>query len=478
MLVALYAIPVLVCLRPGVDWDLWWHLRVGQWVVENGTVPQHDPFSAFGHDKPWVAYSWLFEVLVYGLQRAFGLAGAIVYQTVLALAVVAAVHRLVARREPRFVVATALTAVAVLALAALFKQRPWMFTILFTTLTLDVVLDLRAGRPNRVTWWLPVLYVLWANIHIQFVYGLFILGLACVAPIIDIGVRRPGTVSDEEPGGKPTPCRVVALVMLTGLCVLATLVSPYQLRIYAVVLEYATQPGPFRYVNELKALEFREIPDWTMLALGAAAAFALGQRRRLSSFDVILLAAAAYFAFRARRDLWFLVIAALAVLTTQCQRDADPATRFAFSWRRVGVVAAALVLLVPAIWQARRLSAAHLEQAVGEVFPAEAVKFVRAQGYDGPLFNDFDWGGYLIWSLPEHPVVVDGRTNLHGEDRLARLGAAWAGAPGWRDDPDLAASRLVIANAATPLAALLASDPRFERVYADDLAWVYVARRK
>src|SRR5919197_4765573 len=64
MLFALYAIPVVVALCPVavpvLDPDIWWHLRVGQWVVEHGTVPQTDPFSQAG--RPWVAYSWLYEV--------------------------------------------------------------------------------------------------------------------------------------------------------------------------------------------------------------------------------------------------------------------------------------------------------------------------------------------------------------------------------------------------------------------------------
>ncbi len=115
---------------------------------------------------------------------------------------------------------------------------------------------------------------------------------------------------------------------------------------------------------------------------------------------------------------------------------------------------------------------------MADVFPVEAAKVVRERGYPGPLFNDFDWGGYLIWSLPEHPVIVDGRTNLHGDERLTRLGAAWAGVPGWQDDPDLAAAGVILANAATPLATLLETDPRFERVYADDMAKVFVARPK
>ncbi len=474
MFATLYAIPVVVCLQPGVDWDWWWHLRTGQWVIEHGAVPVNDPFSIFGQDRPWVAYSWLFEIAAYGLQNAFGLAGPLIYQTALSLAVVAAVHRLVSRREPRFLVATALTGVAVLALAALFKQRPWLFTILFSTLTLDVVLDVSAGRKNRLTWLLPVVFVLWANIHIQFVYGLFILGLACAAPLID----RMLTSRDLLGALEETRCLTVAarLGLLTGLCVLATLLNPYHVRLYFVVVEYATQSGPFRFVNELKAPEFREISDWVMFSLAAAATFALGRRQCCSTFETVLLAAAAFFAFRARRDLWFLVIAALAVLTERRDRFVDPAARFAFTWTRAAFVLTTVALLIPAVWQVRRLGDGRLERTVAEVFPAEAVTVVRERGYSGPLFNDFDWGGYLIWSLPSHPVIVDGRTNLHGDERLSRLGATWAGAPDWRDDPDLAAARVIIANASTPLAELLEADPGFERVHVDALAKVFIVR--
>jgi len=126
----------------------------------------------------------------------------------------------------------------------------------------------------------------------------------------------------------------------------------------------------------------------------------------------------------------------------------------------------------------RHLTSERLESGVAEVFPVEAAKLVRERGYPGPLFNDFDWGGYLVWSLPDHPVLVDGRTNLHGDERLTRLGATWAGVSGWRDDPDSQPRALVIANAATPLAELLEKDDRFERVYVDKLSKVFIARAR
>jgi hypothetical protein len=161
MLWALDASVVVVTVRPvGVpvlDPDIWWHLAVGQWVVEHGTVPVNDPFSQPGQDQAWVAYSWLYEVLVHGLYQAFGLAGIVAYRLALSLAIIAALHALVRRLEPRFLAATGLTAAGTLAVAMLFSERPWLFTVLFTTLTLHALVCLRrSGPPPRWVWALPL----------------------------------------------------------------------------------------------------------------------------------------------------------------------------------------------------------------------------------------------------------------------------------------------------------------------------------
>jgi hypothetical protein len=473
MIVSLYAIPVLAALQRRVDWDLWWHLRVGQWVVDQGSVPATDPFSVVGQGRPWLAYSWLFEVVVFGLFRALGLPGVLAYTCILSLAVVAALHQLIARRLPHFLAATALTGVAALALTMLFQPRPWLFTILFVTLTVDAVLLLREGRTAPLLWVLPVVYVVWANVHIQFVYGLFVLGLACVAPLMDrfLGWENPGNGAGRV-GSRSWWC----LLGLFLVCLLATLVNPYHLRLYGVVVEYATQPGPFRFVNELKALEFREPCDWVMLGLFGGAAFVLGRRKHLSTFDLLLLSAAAVLAFRARRDLWFVVVVACALLASAWPGAVAAGDRFLLSARqRGGVVAAILGLIVLVVW-VRGLNEERMQATVAEVFPVRAVAEVRARGYPGPLFNDFNWGGYLIWALPEHPVCLDGRTNLHGDERIERIGAVWAGGDHWQDDPDLQATNLIVADNANPLAGLLRHDVRFERVYADDLASVFVRR--
>jgi hypothetical protein len=471
--VVLYVLAAVAVTRPVLDEDIWWHLCTGAWVVEHGTVPQTDPFSAYGQGREWVAYSWLFEVFAYHLHHGLGLHGIILYRLLMSFAVVAAVHRFVVKRQPRFLPALGLVAAALVALIPVLSERPWLFTILFTTWTLDTVLDLRAGQAARRAWLLPLVYVIWANVHIQFVYGLVVLLFGCLAPLIDHLLRRDDTAEHAAKVGTRAWRRLVGLSLA---CALATLVNPYYLRLFAVVFEYATQPGPFRFIYELTALDFRDLWDWSVLALALGAAFALGRRPRLSAFDVLLLGATAYLSFRAKRDLWFVTLAALAILTTATSRHVSPTETFPMTRRRAAILAAVVAVVIALTGCMRGLSTAGLEQAVAEKFPARAVAVVEERVYPGPVYNHFNWGGYLIHALPRCPVGLDGRTNLHGDERILRAERTWAGLRGWEDDPELNAANLVIANATMALTALLRRDGHWEVVYEDAVAVVFVRR--
>src|SRR5262249_46510701 len=145
----------------------------------------------------------------------------------------------------------------------------------------------------------------------------------------------------------------------------------------------------------------------------------------------------------------------------------DP-DRFPLTPGRRAVVSVALALVAVVIVRARDLSAEALREHVASRFPVEAAEFVAQKGYPGPLFNDFNWGGYLIWALPELPVAIDGRTNLHGDQKIVRFGNTWAGGRGWEHDQDLDAARVIIGPADSPLAELLRFDRRFVLVYEDE----------
>ena len=74
--------------------------------------------------------------------------------------------------------------------------------------------------------------------------------------------------------------------------------------------------------------------------------------------------------------------------------------------------------------------------AIAKTYPVDAANFVDEKGYQGPLYNHYDWGGYLIWRLPRLPVSIDGRTNVHDVARVTHSLAVWNGKHDWASDPE------------------------------------------
>jgi hypothetical protein len=466
VLIALYTIVPVLVLRPIIDVDIWWHLRQGQWIVEQATVPTTDPFSWFGVGRRWIAYHWLFEVVVYALYAIAGLAGVVGYTLGMGFAITFALHRLVRRLEPDLFVSSLLTALALTAMVpVLAHPRPWLVNILFIVLQLTILHDAQRSGDFRPLVTLPLLFVVWANVNIQFVYGLFVLGAAALEPAVEWLRGR-----EQADAG----LRLRSLLLTFGVCALATMVGPYHVTVYLPVLDAIRLTAPFEYLQELQAPRFREPFNWVALGLLLSAVFLAGRQRPLSIFHAVLLGTGAFLFFRAARDVWVCVVASVVVIAMYAPWSLPP-QRVRLGPIRVGVVAT-VVLAVTVGFSMARLGGGRLDSAVATRFPEDAAAFVEQAGYRGQLYNDYDWGGYLIWRLPQIPVGLDGRNPLHGDDRILRSVATWGGRPGWDTDPELAASQVVIGNVTRPLVALLRLDTRFRQVYEDKIAAVFVKR--
>ncbi len=464
--VAKFAVESKFCV---VDLDIWWHVKVGDWIAEHFAVPRSGIFSRTAGYRPWVAYSWGYEILLSRAYKWFGLIGVGLVGVVETLAIAYALFWMTQRLSGRFWKSWILSVVTCYSFLFSLMPRPVFVSILLFTVTLTLLMDAdRSGNP-RLLYWLPPIFVLWANFHIQFVYGLAIMGLYIGVRFI----RRVAPPALQQYLADESRLQLKQTSVVVALCIVATCIGPYSFHLYGVIYAYTQAKFAYVIIKELQPLSFRSWMQFSELFLTAAAFFAVGWQRKVDPFRLALMCVTTVIAYRTMRDAWFVVIPAAACIaessaTNERFENAEStAERFG-----LGLVAVVLVFLFA---RNADFSQRGLDRAISQRLPVDAVNYLRRNPLPGPLYNNLDWGGFLIWYLPQYPVAIDGRNDLYG-DGLDRIFFATQNAENYQNDPYLREAGCALLQKRLPLAAALRDDPNWEVVYEDGIAELFARR--
>ena len=456
-------------LKYGVlDLDVWWHLRVGDWIRSHHAVPHTGIFSRSAADLPWAAYSWGYEVLLSLFNSAFGLLGIGLYGTVLTVGLAAAIYWMLRHISGSFWGAFFLSLAAYFPVLLSVLPRPVFFTMMLWCVLFTLILE--ANRSGRVQplYWLPLIFLLWANLHIQFVYGLLTLGTFVAANSAQHLLTRFKSYPDFL---VPPTLPAGRLLGILAACVAATCIGPYGFHLYRVIIEYGHAKFAYSRIQELQAITFRSPEHYVQLLLTAAGFFVLGRQRKLDPFKIVFLTICLIISYRTARDSWFICLPAAAFIAdsiaAEKERERPEST---LEWAALAaVVCIGLAVIAPSL----NFNERGLRRTVAAKFPVNAVNFVRNNAVPGPLYNDQNWGGFFIWYMPDRPVVIDGRNDLYGDKLLEYFDRLESGDPSYVTDPYLNDSGVVILYRNIPLAQRLRNDPRFSLIYEDPLAVVF-----
>ncbi len=451
-----------------VDTDIWWHLRVGDWILLHHAMPHTGLFSWTADARPWMAYSWGFEIL---LSRAFawgGLLGIGIFCEALTLVVAASTFWMVRRLSGRFWLSLAIAAASCDAFLFTLSPRPVFLSMALFAVVLTLLIESqRDGRMTRL-YWLPLIFLIWANLHIQFVYGLFLVGLFLAAEMGIHFALRCGVLSGVL---RPSGLSLGNLCGVFAGCLLATLLNPYTLSLYRVILDYSKAQQTYSLILELQSPAFRSVSDFVGLFLVAAAFYVIGWRKQFDPFQIALLVIASVVGYRTLRDGWFVVLPAAACIADLLRaKAAEHKTETAPQGALVALVS---VLLLAVIAGSVDFDRRDFDRQITSEFPVKAANFLRRNPLPGPLYNVYNWGGFLIWYLPQYPVAVDGRNDLYGAAMVQQFTDTQNGTPGFEQDPFLAQSNLLLLQRGTRFNALVESNPQFEKIYEDKLATIY-----
>ncbi|MGC1225753.1 MAG: hypothetical protein WA859_04680 [Candidatus Sulfotelmatobacter sp.] len=403
--------------RDATDPDLWWHLATGRFIVQHGEVPHIDPFSYTSGGKPWVAHEWLTDVALYELQRT-GWAGLIIF---FAAVISMAFFLMYLRCGPNAYVAGVATLIAALASRPTWGVRPQVLSLLLTSLWL-LLLE-RSERDPKILLWTVPLMLLWVNLHAGFALGLVVYGLFLLGQWMEsrLDVR-------QNPAGLPSSTRksmrLPALIL--ALDVLLVPVNPNGVKLYWYPLETLRSSAMQNYIAEWASPNFHHAEYLPFLLIVLVLFAMLGwQRAAIRPRDVLLLIVGLFAALRSIRLIPLFVLIAIPIISRQISkwlrtRPGPEPQRKRLALRVRTILNASIVTAVAAfagIHTAQVIR--HEPQSEMRQFPEGAVAFLQAHAPAGPIFNNYDWGGYLVWKLyPSLRVFIDGRADVYGDQFL------------------------------------------------------------
>lgn len=435
--VLVFEVVFLMAARTPVDSDLWWHLAAGEQTLQAGWPVLTDTFSFTRAGAPWTNHSWLGEVALALVHRAGGWFGLSALMGLLAASSLLLVYR---QMEGPAVWRAFLIVLVALVCAPVWTTRPHLFSLWMVAVVNGIVLRFRRTG-HASLYWLPILFILWSNLHGGYPLGLILLGCTVAGALVDHGLRRENALP---------PRAILQLGMWSLACIPAVLVNPNGIAMWRI---------PFETVG-VSALQ-QAIPEWAspdfhaafqqpflLLLTGLIVAFGLSGRP-VGGDDLLKVIVFAAMGLVARRNFGPFALVSGPVLAAVGWQVIERLTAgpglpaLLRSGSTGGVLRPgvqrlmnALIVVPLAVAGIAKLYSASSPQLINEFtaenYPVGAVEWLKANRLPGNLFNEYAWGGYLIWSLPEYPVYVDGRTDLFGDEVIGEWLQVINAQPGWQ----------------------------------------------
>lgn len=397
------ALIFILLTRTPIDTDLWWHLRAGQVIVEQKQILLNDIFSYTRFGAEWVNAFWISEVLVYVIYEIAGYFGLTFFVSITGLFTFYLISR---RLSGNIFLNSFILILAAITAAPIWGPRPQILSFFLIAVLDDWLIK------KRKHWLLLPLFVLWANIHGGWIWG-FLLIIAHVT----------GKIIQQLINQEKNWDEIKSLIGWSALSGLAIGINPNGLAIWNL---------PFQQINVSLQIQEWLSPDfhridfhpflWMIFLLLISAPFSKKQKWS-QLFKVIGFA---YLTFFSQRNIALFAIVAVPLLSDwmnatlqhfQKEKRLKPIIQLPRPFRLLINSILVFTLTITAFGNAYFVS---LPENVDTNYPVNAIQWIKENQPKGNLFNSYNWGGYILWTLPEYPVFIDGRADLYGNEIISQ----------------------------------------------------------
>lgn len=431
--------------RTPLDSDLFWHLRAGEETVRAGSPLLVDLFSHTRSGTPWINHSWLSQV---GLYLLYEMGGYLALSVAVVCGAVVSMALMWRQCQGPVILRAAATILGSVVASVVWVPRPQLVSlVLFALVSYLLYLYKWQGRDRL--WLLPVIFLLWSNLHGGYPLGFMLI----VALLAGEGLNH--LLGYQESRVLPWK-NLGSLCLWAGLSAVLLLVNPNGLDVWRIPFQTVNVGALQQFIDEWASPDFHQPLQqaflWLLFAVFAAVALA---GKGMDATDLVMVIGFGYLALVARRNFGPFALAAVPILTRYatcaienwqrrvswpawanrlwCGGVEDDVENIAANRlkKAVNLMIFALLALV-AVGKLYVVShPALVEGFIAQQYPVRAVDWLSKNQIPGSLLNEYNWGGYLQWSLRGWPVFVDGRTDLFGDEIIGEWVTVVQAQEGW-----------------------------------------------
>lgn len=414
-----------------LDPDLGWHLKIGEQILKNESVPIIDNYTYTLEGVEWIDHEWLLDAFSFWIYKDFGyITLNILFAGLITLSLIILtifVKKLILKDGNDFII-MAIQFLGALAMAPHLGVRMQEITLL-SLLLLLIILELYNKRQKyKILLWLFPLFFFWANVHGGFLIGFFIMSVFLAVKIAEIIFRQNKIFSFFETENIFTKKQVLYTVIIFFFVPLATLLTPYGFKLYSFLGGYTNA----YYLTHIA--EWLPVFHWPISykQMAYSAIFVtflifsiLDTRKNLKTkngegfkFDLWKLSLSLLFlllAFKSRRHfpLFFFVsfLPLIQCLQNNLLMPPHISKIFKNILVEIYIIIMFLCIIILLFFNTKFTNTPFLSPYFCQKYPCEAIDFIKENGQlkNLKIFNSYSWGGFMLWTWPEKKLFIDGR---------------------------------------------------------------------
>lgn len=459
---ALFAVSVQGSMLINADGDIGRHITIGNYISQHWQIPTSDIFSHTMYGQRLVPHEWLAQWIFSRFHAWMGLNGVVAATAILIAAAFTLVYHEIRKRGSSMLVALTVASLAGFASSLHWIARPHVFTFVL----LAVWAYLLADRNSKI-WYFPVIMLIWANTHGAFITG-FAIWLAHMVGWVWDALHK----KDDCTHG-------IRLAVIGASSFAATFINPSGWHLWNTSASYYGNPFLVNATIEYLSPNFHNWSTWPFLLMLAICLMGIGLKTKFQAYEGFLIAGWTMLSLYSARNIPLFAIVTAPYVATIIQENLPQIPilqRIETSINNVernhkGILLPLLsvsVILGTSISLKGRIPANNFDP---NKFPVQAVDWLENHPQEGEMFNNFIWGGYILYRMfPQELVFIDGQTDFYGEEFSLEYAKVMKLEDDWEDVLSKYDVSWVIVESYRPLVPVLQNELNWKIVYQDETA--------